>query len=83
MSERLTQVQATVLMLIRDYVKREMAPPTMKEIADGMGYRSPNAAQEAVDLLGRKGYLNRRPGVARGIRVSEDGWLFNPRRALR
>ncbi len=44
-------------------------PPTHAEIAEGLGYSSPNAAREHVRLLAKKGLLAVTPGVSRGLRV--------------
>lgn len=63
----LTEKQQATLYFIRDYIRANGMAPTMQEIASGMGWKSPNAAQGHVDSLQRKGRLKVKRGVNRGI----------------
>lgn len=63
----LTPAQNRVLVFIRRFVRERGYPPTRQEIAAGVGFRSPNAAEEHVKKLARKGYLKSEPAIARGI----------------
>lgn len=45
-------------------------PPTRAEIARALGFRSPNAAEEHLRALERKGVIRMIPGTSRGIRLS-------------
>jgi repressor LexA len=45
------------------------APPTLEEICDRFGFKSPNAAREHLRLIEQKGYLKRAQRRARGIRI--------------
>jgi repressor LexA len=67
----LTQRQAEILALIREYISDEGYPPTRMEIAGAFGFRSPNAAEEHLRALERKGYIELLQGSSRGIRVLE------------
>ncbi len=44
-------------------------PPTRAEMARDLGFRSPNAAEEHLRALKRKGVLELLPGTSRGIRL--------------
>ncbi|MGB5472797.1 MAG: transcriptional repressor LexA [Gammaproteobacteria bacterium] len=70
----LTARQAEILELIRDYVTEEGCPPTRAEIADTLGFRSPNAAEDHLRALERKGYIELVPGASRGIRLLEEDY---------
>jgi repressor LexA len=72
MSEReLTPRQAEILQLIRDAIEATGYPPTRAEIAMAFGFRSPNAAEDHLRALERKGCISIEPGAARGIRLAE------------
>jgi repressor LexA len=68
----LTPRQAEILTLIRDCIYDEGYPPTRAEIARAFGFRSPNAAEEHLRALERKGYIELLPGSSRGIRLLEE-----------
>ncbi|MFZ0468375.1 MAG: transcriptional repressor LexA [Thiogranum sp.] len=67
----LTPRQAEILALIQEYIYDEGYPPTRMEIAEAFGFRSPNAAEEHLRALERKGYIELLQGSSRGIRVLE------------
>jgi repressor LexA len=69
--QELTRRQAEILALIREYVCDEGYPPTRAEIAEAFGFRSPNAAEEHLRALERKGVIELLPGSSRGIRLLE------------
>jgi repressor LexA len=73
MSEPLTERQTEVLRLIRDLTEVSGFPPTRAEIADKMGFRSVNAAEQHLRALERKGVLEIASGASRGIRVRDRG----------
>src|SRR5581483_2943360 len=43
--------------------------PTLREIADGIGLKSPATIHEHIEALLLKGYLRREPGVKRAIEI--------------
>ena len=54
MSEfELTPRQSQILRLIQDTLQETGMPPTRKEIADELGFKSPNAAEEHLRVLDR------------------------------
>lgn len=67
----LTASQERVRAFIQDFGERHGFPPTQAEIAEGLGFRSVNAAAEHVRLLAKKGVLTVTPRSARGIRLVE------------
>ncbi|RLP55512.1 MAG: transcriptional repressor LexA [Ketobacter sp.] len=67
--EKLTKRQGEILELIKSHIADSGMPPTRMEIAETFGFRSPNAAEEHLRTLARKGYIEMLPGASRGIRV--------------
>ncbi len=57
----LTAGQQEVFDLIRDHISQTGMPPTRAEIAQRLGFRSPNAAEEHLKALARKGCLKSFP----------------------
>lgn len=68
---KLTTRQQQVLDLIKDHMQATGYPPTRAEIAKELGFRSPNAAEEHLKALARKGAIEMVPGASRGIRLPE------------
>lgn len=69
--DHLTPRQAQVLDLIRQHINDTGYPPTRADIAERLGFRSPNAAEEHLKALARKGAIEMIPGTSRGIRLPE------------
>ncbi len=65
----LTPRQAEILEYIREYQQETGFPPTRSEIARKMGFMSPNAAEEHLRALEKKGAIEMLPGTSRGIRL--------------
>lgn len=70
--ETLTARQAQVLDLIRKHINDTGYPPTRADIAQELGFRSANAAEEHLKALARKGAIEMIPGTSRGIRLPEE-----------
>jgi repressor LexA len=66
----LTAEQSRVVSFIIQHQKEEGMPPTVREIADRLGYRSTNNVRQHLRLIEQKGYLRLLPGKARGIEVA-------------
>jgi len=73
--EELTPSQGRILQFIRETMNETGMPPTRAEIAHAMQYRSPNAAEEHLRTLERKGAIEILKGSARGIRLIDGGGL--------
>ncbi|MCE1874964.1 transcriptional repressor LexA, partial [Enterobacter hormaechei] len=65
----LTARQQQVYDLVRDHISQTGMPPTRAEIAARLGFRSPNAAEEHLKALARKGVIEIVAGASRGIRL--------------
>lgn len=68
MNEPLSERQKDVLAMIRASIAERGYPPTRSEISAALGASSPNAAEQHLRALARKGYIEVLP-IARGIRV--------------
>jgi repressor LexA len=76
--EGLTKRQQQVLDMIREFIEEYNVPPTRVEIAEAMGFRSANAAEDHLKALLRKGAIEMYAGSSRGIRIVEDEYLGLP-----
>lgn len=70
--QRLTQRQDEAYDFIRDYLREERKPPTLKEIGDALGIRSTNGVYKLLQALEKKGYIEREKHAARSIRLVDD-----------
>lgn len=68
----LTARQQEVFDLIKRHIESTGMPPTRAEISKELGFRSPNAAEEHLKALARKGVIEIVSGVSRGIRLLTD-----------
>lgn len=66
---RPTERQKRVLEVITKYLRNRGYPPTIRDVADAMGFRSPNGVMCHLRALERLGLIERDPGTARGIRL--------------
>jgi repressor LexA len=71
-SPKLTARQQQILDLVQSTIERTGSPPTRAEIAAELGFRSPNAAEEHLQALARKGVIELLGGTSRGIRLKSD-----------
>src|SRR5262245_2806313 len=69
--DELTERQSEILKLIRELTEVSGYPPTRAEIAERMGFRSVNAAEQHLRALERKGAIEISSGASRGIRVRD------------
>jgi repressor LexA len=69
---KLTDRQQQILDLVQSAIARTGAPPTRAEIAAELGFRSPNAAEEHLQALARKGVIELVGGTSRGIRLQAE-----------
>jgi repressor LexA len=66
---KLTARQEQILNLIKEAIDNTGFPPTRAEIANELGFKSANAAEEHLQALARKGAIEISPGTSRGIRL--------------
>ena len=69
---KLTDRQQQILDLVRQAIEQTGAPPTRAEIANTLGFKSANAAEEHLQALARKGVIELVGGTSRGIRLKSD-----------
>jgi repressor LexA len=69
---KLTARQQQIFDLVRRAIEKTGAPPTRAEIANELGFKSANAAEEHLQALARKGVLELVGGTSRGIRLKSD-----------
>ncbi len=69
--DALTDRQSEILKLIRELTEVSGFPPTRAEIAERMGFRSVNAAEQHLRALEKKGAIDISSGASRGIRVRD------------
>ncbi|MCQ9121750.1 repressor LexA [Rodentibacter pneumotropicus] len=68
----LTNRQQEVLDLLKRHLETTGMPPTRAEISRELGFKSPNAAEEHLKALARKGAIEIVAGASRGIRILSD-----------
>lgn len=71
-SPKLTARQQQIFDLIQGAIARTGAPPTRAEIAQELGFKSANAAEDHLQALARKGVIELVSGTSRGIRLRSD-----------
>ena len=75
MRTRLTERQNQVYEFLRDFVRRNGKPPTIKEIGNGLGTSSTSGVHKMLVVLETKGYITRTPNEARGLQIVDDAGL--------
>jgi repressor LexA len=73
MEAALTARQAEILEVIRDHIARFRRPPSQPELAKALGLSSTNGVFKHLAALEKKGAIELSPGLARGIRIKEEG----------
>lgn len=69
--QALTPRQQEILDWLKNYIQQNGMPPTRAGLSHAMGFKSPNAAEEHLRALQRKGAIELLPGASRGIRLVE------------
>ena len=75
MATELTDRQREVFDFICEAIREESRPPTVREISEHFGFRSPKAASDHLSALERKDYIVRKNSSARNIKVRRE---FSP-----
>ena len=71
----LTPRQAEILDAIRSHIEEHRRPPSQPELARTLGLASTNGVFKHLAALEKKGAIELSPGIARGIRLKEEGGL--------
>lgn len=69
MNSSLTDTQEAILAYIAERISQDGYPPSQTEIARAFGFRGVRAAQYHLEALESAGAIERRPGVARSLRI--------------
>ena len=68
----LTEQQARILDFIKQELRDKKFPPSVREICDAVGLRSPSTVHLHLNTLESKGYIRRHPGQQRALEVIEE-----------
>ena len=69
---KLTARQEQILNIIKRCISETGYPPTRAEIANELGFKSANAAEEHLRALAKKGAIEMVAGASRGIRLPDE-----------
>ncbi len=70
---KLTKRQSEILSFLKTWIEDNGYPPTRAEIAKELGFKSPNAAEDHLKALARKGVIEMIPGASRGLKIIDSG----------
>jgi repressor LexA len=68
--KELTSEQNRVFSFLVDCVRKMGAPPTVREVAEKLGYKSINNVRQHLRLIEQKGYIRLLRNKARGIEIA-------------
>ena len=71
--KNLTKRQEEILNLIKSHIKDLGFPPTRADIAKSLGFKSPNAAEQHLRAIEKKGFISILSGASRGIILNDTG----------
>ena len=75
--DMLTSKQKIIYSVIESYIKEKVIPPTVREIGEMVGEKTPGAVQGILNRLEQKGVIKRQVGMARSIQlVSQESTLY-------
>ena len=69
--KNLTNRQEEILNLIKSHIQDLGFPPTRADIAKSLGFKSPNAAEQHLRAIEKKGFINILSGASRGIILND------------
>ncbi len=72
MNNKLTDAQSELFEWIRDYIKEFQHSPSIRQMMEGMGLRSPAPIQSRLKHLQDKGYISWQEGRARTLQLVDD-----------
>lgn len=67
----LTEKQRRVFDFIRSQIVKTNRPPTIREIGKEFDMKSTGSVRDVVRALAKKGFIEKDPGVSRGIRIKK------------
>lgn len=72
MAKTLTQRQEDILAFLKEVITERKVPPTVREIGEAVGLRSPSSVQKQLNTLERRGFIVRDINSPRSIRLVEE-----------
>jgi SOS-response transcriptional repressors (RecA-mediated autopeptidases) len=72
MKQRLTSKQASALDCIQTFIQQNGYSPSIRELAEALGYNSSSTVHALLDKLIEKGYISKEPTGPRTIRVLKE-----------
>ena len=69
MGNELTKRQKELFDFLKDFLREQGFPPTLREIASHFGLKGPRGPQKVLNILERKGYIRKKPGESRAIEI--------------
>lgn len=72
LQETLTERQNLVFQFILSHIREHSNPPTIREIADGMNFKSPNGVVGHLKAIERKGLITRSSHKSRAIQLTDE-----------
>ena len=69
--KNLTKRQEEILNLIKSHILDLGFPPTRADIANSLGFKSPNAAEQHLRAIEKKGFIKILSGASRGIVLND------------
>jgi repressor LexA len=70
--KNLTKRQEEILNLIKAHILDLGFPPTRADIARSLGFKSPNAAEQHLRAIEKKGFIKILSGASRGIVLNDN-----------
>jgi repressor LexA len=72
MTHELSERQRGILEFIREFLEENQFPPSIREIGKRVGISSTSVVKYNLEVLERKGFIERGRDISRGIRLLED-----------
>jgi repressor LexA len=69
-AKNLSDRQQRILEFIQAFIRKNRFPPTIREIGEDVGISSTSVVKYNLDVLERKGYIERDGEISRGIRLA-------------
>ena len=73
--------EQSILNFMREEVKKNGYPPTVRDICAALGIKSTSTVQAAMEALEKNGYIRKLPGKRRAVEVFEDDKITAIRKA--
>ena len=68
---KLTQRESEMLEFITEFTRTNSYPPSVRDIQQGLGYKSTSTVHNYLERLNEKGAINKSSGKSRGLRPGD------------